>query len=58
MKLLEAVEQVVITDVDMMQRIYETLEDRRDVLEGQEPFDSSEFFYEKWEEKYNEFCWR
>ena len=55
MKLLEAVKLATIDNKDMLLRIYYALEDRKDVLECQEPFGSSDFFYEKWEEKFEEF---
>ena len=56
MKLLEAIRVVTIKDRILLERIYYTLEGRRDVLECQEPIGVSDFFYEKWEEKYDEFC--
>lgn len=55
MKLLEAVSIVEITDKKLLERIYYVLEDRKDTLECQEPIGSSDFFYEKWEEKFDEF---
>ena len=56
MKLLEAIKLATIKDGKLLEDIYYTLEDRKDVLEGQEPYGSSDYFYEKWEEKYDEFC--
>ena len=56
MKLLDVVGFVTIEERDLLKKIYDVLEDRKEVLEFQEPFGSSDFFYEKWEEKYDEFC--
>lgn len=56
MKLFEAMKIVTVENKDLLERIYYTLEDRRDTLEFQEPIGVSDFFYEKWEEKYDEFC--
>ena len=56
MKLLEAIKIVTIENEELLERIYYALENRKDILELQEPIGSSDFFYEKWEEKYDEFC--
>lgn len=53
MKLLEAVKVVDKEDVDMLESILECLKDRLFTIECQEPDGSSDFFYEKWEEKYS-----
>ena len=56
MKLLEAIENVKVYNKEMLIDIYYALEDRMNVLEMQEPDCDKEFFYEKWENKYNDFC--
>lgn len=56
MKLLDTIVNMSINDYQRLVDIKECLEERRDTLEMQEPMGDSEFFYEKWEEKYDAFC--
>lgn len=53
MKLLEAIKVVTIDNLDLLNDILYCLEDRRDTVEMQEPSSDYEFFYEKWEEKFD-----
>lgn len=54
MKLLEAIDVVTVNDVETLEDIVECLKDRLLTVELQEPFGTSDYFYEKWEEKKDE----
>jgi hypothetical protein len=53
MKFLEAFDET--PSKELLKAIVETADDRLETIEFQEPFGGSDFFYEKWEEKYNDF---
>lgn len=54
MKLLEAIDTVTVEHVETLEDIVECLKDRLLTVELQEPFGTSDYFYEKWEEKKDE----
>lgn len=54
MKLLEVIRNVSIDDVGTLNDILFAIETRKDTVEMQEPDSDYEFFYEKWEEKFDD----
>ena len=52
---IDAIGTCDISSISQMEAIKDALDERYDTLQMQEPDFNNEFFYEKWEEKFDEF---
>lgn len=52
---MKAINTIDLHSIEDLEAIFEAMEERYCDLEMQEPDYSYEYFYEKWEEKFNEF---